>query len=274
MKKTGSFLLFVIILLGLGGTGFFFGWAQLKVPPGAFGVMRSKTHGIDHRVIQDGEFRWIWYKLIPTNAVISVFSLNRPERSLRISNTLPSGDVYKNFASMDSDFSWEASGSFSFSLKPASLPSLVEKWGIANQEDLIKQENTLAGEIEYFLKRRLSSYGDGGTPKELESLLKKGSWDGIREEALAAFPDIEDLSINLQVVKYPDFALYNSARELYEAYIKKQHELMEPVVSDAAVRKTNLHIRLEELERYGELLTKYPILLQYLNIENGGRLGQ
>lgn len=269
MKKTGGFLLFVIILLGLGGTGFFFGWAQLKVPLGAFGVMRSKTHGIDPRVIQDGEFRWIWYKLIPTNAVISVFSLNHPERSLRISNTLPSGDIYKNFASTNADFSWEASGSFSFSLKPASLPSLVEKWGIANQEDLTKQENALAGELEYFFNRRLSSYGE--TQKELESLLKKGSWDGVREEALAAFPDIEDLHINLLVVKYPDFVLYNSARELYEDYIKKQHELIGPVISDAAIRKTNLHIRLEELERYGELLTKYPILLQYLNIENGGR---
>jgi hypothetical protein len=38
MKKA---LFSFIILILLGGAGFFFGWAQMPVPPGSDGVLRS-----------------------------------------------------------------------------------------------------------------------------------------------------------------------------------------------------------------------------------------
>jgi len=47
MKK---FLAGLIVLVVLGGVVFFFGWVQLAVPPGSYGVLRSKTHGVDPQV--------------------------------------------------------------------------------------------------------------------------------------------------------------------------------------------------------------------------------
>ncbi|MCL2234031.1 MAG: hypothetical protein FWB99_13265, partial [Treponema sp.] len=122
MKK---FLLFLLFLTGIGGAGFFFGWAQLTVPPGSYGVLRSKTHGLDTQVIREGEFRWLWYKLIPTNVTVSTYTLGPVTRSIRSSGSLASGQVYAALAGVDADFSWEISGEISFSIRPEALPELT-----------------------------------------------------------------------------------------------------------------------------------------------------
>jgi hypothetical protein len=119
MKKI--FGLFIVLLL-LGGTAFFFGWAQLKVPPGSYGIMRSKTHGLDPQLIQEGDFRWVWYKLIPTNVSIAVFSPTQISGAIRAEGRLPSGALYASAAGLPMDFSYEVTGSFSFSLKASALP--------------------------------------------------------------------------------------------------------------------------------------------------------
>ena len=71
MKK---FLITFFILLILAGVFFFLVWVQFSVPVGSYGVIASKTHGVDPQLVKSGEFRWVWYKLIPTNVKIAVFS--------------------------------------------------------------------------------------------------------------------------------------------------------------------------------------------------------
>ncbi|MDR2178508.1 MAG: hypothetical protein LBP20_10790, partial [Treponema sp.] len=102
MKKFFCFLLIIIAA----GTVFFLGWAQLTVPPGSYGVMRSKTHGVDPRLIREGEFRWVWYKLIPTNVGITIFTPRHVERSICLAGTLPLGDAYGSMVGLDTDFSY------------------------------------------------------------------------------------------------------------------------------------------------------------------------
>ncbi|MDR0730782.1 MAG: hypothetical protein LBF63_03875, partial [Treponema sp.] len=89
-----KFFITFFILAALGGTGFFFGWVQLEVPPGSYGVLRSKTHGIDGSPIREGEFRWVWFKLIPSNVNIEVYRLPRVERRIHHRGVLPSAAVY------------------------------------------------------------------------------------------------------------------------------------------------------------------------------------
>jgi hypothetical protein len=268
MRKSSGIVLFFIFILALGGMGFFFGWAQLTVPPGSYGVVRSKTHGVDSAVIREGEFRWVWYKLIPTNATVMVFSPKRVDQTVRITGSLPSGDIYRVFGALNTDFSWELSASVSFSINPGALPALVEKRGVSGQDDLEGLERTLTGEIGDFLTRRVALPGENSDG--LESLFLTGNTDRLERETAAAFPDIENVRLTLKAVKSPDFAQYRTSRALHEEYLEKQRELVSRAVPDAAVKNLNLQGRLEELTRLGELLTKYPVLLQYLSIENGG----
>jgi hypothetical protein len=263
-------LLFILIILG--GTGFFFGWAQLSVPPGSYGVMRSKTHGVDPRIIREGEFRWVWYKLIPTNVKTVVFSPDKVSRTVRSSGSLPSGGVYASLAGIEADFSWEIAGQFSFSVKGEALPSLAVSENIGSGEDLQSYENTLADRIEaHILDFLVSSGEDSG---RIEALLASGSVPGLTESVSRAFPEIEGFTCLVKSSRYPDYALYRSLRSRYEDYLTQQELGFRNLLSGEAESRALSRQRLDELSRYGELLTRYPILLQYLALEKGAEGGK
>ncbi|MDR0388190.1 MAG: hypothetical protein LBH57_09170 [Treponema sp.] len=261
MKKI-IIALFIIVILG--GTAFFFGWVQFRVPPGSYGVMRSKTHGVDTAVIREGEFRWVWYAVIPTNVEIAVFTPKPVDRPIRISGSLPSGDVYASFAGPDMDFSYEYAGFLSFMIRPDQLPALMQERGVANQEDLEAFEGRIAEEMLSFAARRLDEYAEEGID------LAESGMDTLREDVLGEFPYVENLSCSINAVQRPDTALYNSLKKIYGDYLAEQRQSPEPDNSPPASRHINTRLRLDELEKYGELLTKYPILLQYLALEKGG----
>jgi hypothetical protein len=261
MKKV---LISLLILIILGGVGFFFGWAQMPVPPGAYGVIRSKTHGVDETLIREGEFRWIWYKLIPTNAETLVFTLKPVSWPFRAQGSLSSGDVYAAAAGMNADFSYELSGTLSFSIKPELLPGLVTNNGVGDQAGLEEYETRQAQALEAFAVQRLAAYGREGQLGDLQTGLALR----LEEELRRAFPDMEQLSCSINTVKLPDFALYNLVRSVYEDYLAAQRNILRDDMTIQAQRNVDSLFRFDELERYGALLTKYPVLLQYLEMEN------
>jgi hypothetical protein len=263
MKKIIVFFVFLIIL---GGAAFFGGWVQLRVPPGLYGVMRSKTHGLDTRLIREGEFRWVWYKLIPTNVVIQTFSLDTFSQSFRTEGSLPSGDTYTSLAGLEGDFSYEVSAVFSFNIKPGSLVSLMDEWNITDQAGLDVFEASLADTLEAFVIRRFRIYAED--EKIAGEILASGAVSRIQDDVSKAFGDIEHFSCVIQGARFPDFALYYSARSLYEDYLARQREYLQVDVTRSAERRLSSQLRFDELAKYGDLLTKYPILLQYLSITN------
>ena len=265
MKK---FLVFLLVLIILAGTVFFLGWAQLTVQPGSYGVMRSKTHGLEAEVIKGGDFRWIWYKIIPKNAEVLVFNLDTVNYSIKNSGSLISGQTYASLAGLDADFSWEISGELSFSLKPETLPEMVSRENITGMADLKKAEEKLAERIGNFALERIKSYAETDE-KTLESLLLPGSLSQLNSEISSSFPGIENLDCTIHVVRYPDYALYQSVKALYQEYLARQSAVLRPDLNRDAEKRIETRNRMDELTRYGELLTKYPILLQYLALEKG-----
>jgi hypothetical protein len=262
MKK---FIAVLFILIILGGAGFFLGWAQFKVPPGSYGVMRSKTYGVDPRLIKEGEIRWVWFKLIPTNVDIQSYTLERVNRSLRSYGTLPSGSIYADIAGLKADFSWEISGEFSFKLKPDILPSLVERENFSGPDSLKAYEKTLADKIEAFILQEFQTYSRDET--KTAALLLSGSLPELDRAVRSGFPDIEDFTCLLRTARYPDYELYQAAKGLYGEYLVRQQETLKDYVTREAAARSNSRLRIEELAQYGEILTKYPVLLQYLALE-------
>jgi hypothetical protein len=264
MKK---FFFVLLLLLILGGTVFFLGWAQLTVPPGSYGVMRTKTHGLEAKVIRDGEFRWFWYKAIPTNAIVSVYTINPVKRTIKSSGVLSSGSVYATLAGINADFSWEISGEISFTLKPEFLPQFTAKENINDDEGLRKAEENLAAKIETLVLQKLRNYVDSANGETIDAIDFTASHPEISSEIESSIPEIENLSCTIQFIRIPDYALYRSLFSLYQEYLARQNAVLSLGVADEAERRINLRTRMEELTQYGELLTKYPILIQYLNME-------
>ena len=266
MKK---FIFILLFLLAAGGAGFFFGWTQLKVPPGAYGVIRSKTHGLEPKVIREGEFRWLWYKLLPTNVNISVYTLGTVKHSIRSSGSLRSGGTYASLAGIEADFSWEIRGDLSFSINPVNLPEFTARENITSDEELRRAEERLAERIGSLALQRIIGYIENDEENKIESLLIGASVPELDNEIYRAFPEIENLSCTIQVVRYPDFTLYKTLKILYEEYLGRQSAILRPDITREAESRIDGRIRLDELAKYGELLTKYPILLQYLALEKG-----
>jgi hypothetical protein len=262
MKK---FFLSLFILLILGAAGFIMGWAQFAVPAGSYAVLSSKTHGIDLDLVRPGEFRWVWYKLIPTNVQTLVFRLAPQTFTLSASGSLPSGDSYAAFAGLGADFSWELKAQVSFILNPDTLTNLAAQNKVSSQEELDAYARDIAEKIEAFVLNEIAS---GKIDNEqLENLLSGGSNAKMAREISGRFPEILGLSFTAQSAKFPDFVLYRHVRLLYEEFLEKQREYVAEAMGKKAESRIENQIRFDELERYGELLAKYPLLLQYLELE-------
>jgi hypothetical protein len=264
MKK---FFFTLFLLLVLGGVVFMFGWAQFKVPPGYYGIISSKTHGVDPKPVKSGEFRWIWYKLIPTNVEINIFHLDPVKFSINSSSTLPSGDNYAYFAGLTSvNFSWEFKAEGSFNINPDSLVNIVSTFNIKDQVSLDALLREKAQSIENLILRTFSSSETDSV--RLENIMSGKNDAELEKEIAVLHPEIQDFSITVQSAKFPDFILYREVRFLYEDYLKKQRELVTAGFGKRAENHYAMQLQFEELERYGELLTKFPVLLEYLALEN------
>jgi hypothetical protein len=263
MKKVIILLFFLI----LGGAAFFLGWAQFAVPPGSYGVLRSKTYGIDDTLIREGEFRWVWYKLIPGNVTIAAFRPREITVPIEAAGELPSGTTYAAALGLKTGFAYEIAGTLSFTLRPDALPGLVKEWDLVTQEDLDAQGEKLAGELKHFTLQRLLFYGE--SENALEQVRKTGVIRELDADIRTAYPAIENLNCAFQALRFPDYELYHSIRSLYEEYLARQHTLLQGAFTAAAAQNLATQFRLDELSKYGELLTKYPILIQYLALERG-----
>jgi len=256
-----------ILLLGTAIVVFFLGWAQYGLSPGSFGVLRSKTHGIDGKVIREGSIRWVWYKLIPKNATLSVFFLNDMQVPVEVSGTLPSGDVYTSFVGLKSDFTFSFSGSISYRLKPESLPELVERENLLSQEDLDKYLTLLDEKIKTHVQGLLWTYGEDETI--LKEAQETGTIRALEAEFHNAFPQAELKNCTVETLHFPDLVLYDEVRKLYQDYLAAQRGEVRNETAVLAAENIKNRRRLDKLAAYGELLTKYPVLLQYLALEKG-----
>lgn len=261
MKK---FFVTLIIVILLGAVFFFLGWAQFPVPHGSYGVLRSKTHGLYNDVIKDGKLVWLWYGLIPMNTKITVFNIKPKNIPIDAEGALSQADVYASFAGLKSSFIWQVSGTASFSINPRMLPALAEQFGITDQAALDAYAEKLCSELKPFIDQRLSYYCE--QQSIVEQISAKGGYKNLETDVYAAFPYMDNFSCSLAVKQFPDYKLYESAKSMYEDYIAHQRDVLNREVTDNAANRINSQFRIDELTRYGELLTKYPILLDYLKL--------
>jgi hypothetical protein len=262
MKKFFTFLLCLILVFGA-AAAFFFGWVNYAVPAGSYGIIRSKSHGVDAKLVQEGEFRWIWYKLVPKNVTIVVFSPKTIDRSWESTGILPQGDAYIKFSGLDADFSWLIRGNLSFNIKPDELPPLLETKNLGSQEALDAFSDRTAGEIiafaQNFLQREIENAAETG------AVLNARLEQMLRASVSAQYPYVENLFLPCNIVKAPGLGLYTLARSVYTAYLERQKNQLEEAASVLADIRLQNQAELDRLERYGELLTKYPVLVNTLS---------
>jgi len=264
MKKA---IISLMLTLAAATACFFLGWVQFNLPLGSVGVLRSNTHGTDKKVILPGQVRWAWYKLIPKNAVVSAFYLNEMQIPIEISGTLPSGAVYSALVGLKTDFSYTFSGALSYKFKAEALPALADRRNLLNQEDLERYLSQFSEALQTHVRRLLMEYAEN--ENALKEANETGTIRGLELELRNAFPDIEIRNCTFKAVRFPDLILYEEIRRLYRDYLAAQRrEVRDEIITIAAENIKNMR-RFDELAAYGDLLTRYPVLIQYLALEKG-----
>lgn len=254
----------MILILGVCGTVFWFGWVQFELEEGTVGVIYTKTHGYESKPIISGEFEWRWQALLPTNLTVHVYRLAPRRILIEKSGTLPSGELYAAMAGEDVTFEWNIKTAFRYRLTPESLPSMVAQ-GIVSA-DLETFYAEYESRLEGMVSRLIAAETDGD-PTESPALRINRLEQELAKEAAGIDERVTVLDATVIDWSYPDMNLYNESRRLVLNLMSQRQALLEDV-EGVAVRREELEgSRLDLLERYGEVLDSYPILLKLFALE-------
>lgn len=264
MNSVKGFVSFIFIFLCAIAV-FLIGWVQLYVPVEHYGVLVSKTNGVDPDVILDGSFSWKWQKLIPTNTVIHTFEAKSEKKICTVSGKLPSADIYSALVEGRPDFSYSFTFEIEASVKPDALPELVKAGKAFNDEDvsaiILKASNDVAEKAVSVILDEIAS-ADGPLVSELpdESRLL----ESVRD--IAASSGVSVISMKVLSYRIPDVALYNIAKNIYTAYLDGVKDSLLETTGEQIGLASDDFLLIERFGKLGQVLTDYPILIDYLAV--------
>lgn len=203
MKK---FLISLLIVAVFSIVVFFIGFTPLRIKPDSFGVVISKTSGIDEKPIMNGDKTWLWELLLPTNVVIKQFSPAPLNVTKTITGELPSGALYAQLFNATDDFQYRFSFNMSLTVTPENVIELLKQNKISNNDDLQAYLSAAADSVaqlatNYYLEQAYKDPGFRPEAVRREQITKKLS---LYED----FPEVELSVFALTDVKYPDYNLY------------------------------------------------------------------
>jgi hypothetical protein len=273
MKK-GKTIFALVILVAAGTALFLTGWIQLRIPSGCHALLVSKVSGWSGEMISPGTFAWSWEALLPTNLRIHWYRLSSVSEPFSVSGSLPEAELYAAFLQEKPSFSYSISGKIDVSPSLEKLPQAIRARSLLSQEALdawLRDEaRRAAGRIADFVSHKSAD-------SEFNSVLAKGGKpleEAILSRLSREFPDIVLERLSIGSSEFPDFALYARARELYSTFLGAKASVMDPVLREIAENTARDKYELESLARYGELLEKYPILIDFLAVRKGMAPGE
>jgi hypothetical protein len=177
-----------------------------------------------------------------TNPVV----VNLPE----INDSLPSSELYSTVIPGNPEFKYKIDISVTYLFNIETLPVLVAEQGLRpdNIEEWYKEKSEAISQYALnYIKNTPVLFYDSEYMEKLRSSI----------QILPAMSNIIIESLYINNVEMPDLDLYNTAKEIYFNLLDARENKDINAINE---EKNNLLV----LEEYGELLTKYPILIKYL----------
>ena len=262
MKKL---ILTLLILIVLGGVVFYFGWIQIQVPAGSQAVIFTKTHGWEPVAVEPGSFVWRWQRLIPTNLTLYLFTPEPHRTSVRLDGELPSGEAIAEILEQPGAFSYSFQADVQTRLRPAELPRLAREEGL-RPGDLDSWYAQQESRITHLTQDALMSLvANGGAGLSLESRYGQVV-DSITTTLEENLSSLEIVSVTPRRMDLPDIELYQTAKQLGTEVLRARSEALQEEARALAQREAASQTSIALLERYGEVLDRYPVLLDYFRM--------
>ena len=252
----------LVIILMAAAAVFMIGWVQFGIKPGECGIMVSKTSGVLERPLLPGSFVWRWERLLPTNVTIHKFKME-PHRSVQsYTGSLPGADLYAKMLDSSPDFSYELEIAVQLSPTAEGLVSLVERNELASQEDLDAYLDNKAKVVSKTVADTILPALDGRASSSYVAL-KALDQAALERIAAAGKDDLSLVSLNsveIAKARLPDMESYAGIKELYGNYNEEVQKSLRERASLYADQMNEEERSVKLLEKYAELLKKYPQL--------------
>lgn len=249
-------LIFFLILFS--GFVFYLGWEQLELEENSCIAVFTKTSGWKEKVVDNDGFNWSFEKVIPTNYSSHKFTLNSTSIGYTVDDQLPSGELYAEFNGINNsnfNYTYQLTGNIKFDksylvtmLKTGTINS--ENFPLWQDQKIEDIQNSLKG----FLRNKISSD---------ETLTINGAASEYIKERYPYFI-FSDIFVSISM---PDMNLYNLCRNKYIQNMEAQTKADEKYLVESLKQKNQEMLRLDLLKQYGEVFTKYPIMIEYLKVD-------
>ena len=264
-KRSGwKFFLSLVILLGAGGAAFWFGLLSVDLEEGQYGVVYTKLSGYEDAPVRNGEFTWRWQALLPTNLTLHVFDLETRSVELKASGTLPSGTYFSAIAGENADFSWSVAARVRYRLDPAVLPSLVADGLVGSGLDGFYADYEALATKEM---GRIMGEQAGGSSSMTPMARLRAVEEALSSSMNSLDSRMEVLEVSVLDWGFPDMELYAEVRRL-ALNLMNQRQAVIADLEDAALKRDDVQdAKISLLNRYGEVLDRYPVLLDLFSLE-------
>lgn len=264
-KKHWGFRIFItlFLLLAAGGALFYFGWVQIQIPEGHFGLIHTKTTGWDERVYSSGEFVWKAEAVFPTNLTLHLLPAEYHYFNYRLSGTLPSGRTYASALEERPDFSYQMEGTLVYRWKPEIIAKklISGEWASANAEEWYNlTDQTLQEALEEEALRIIMEAEE--EPINRETLKAQ-----MREALVFHHTDLALQAFTLNDLRVPDPALYQRSRQLYLSTLEERKAFLLEIEQAELTEEQDRQRKLDLIRHYGEIFSEYPILLDYFQLD-------
>ena len=203
MKK---FLACVFILAVFTGAVFYVGWTQFRVKPDTFGVVISKTSGVDKKPVLNGQFAWHWQFLLPTNASLKIFQIKPLSVQKTVSGTLPSGEAYASIYGAQGLFDYSFTFDILLTLSPEAVVELMQQNKVTDDKDLTEYLEGAGSTLAQKAANYILSRAEGNSSFRPESLKREEILRGI--QIYKDFPEIDVSVFAITSSKLPDYNMY------------------------------------------------------------------
>lgn len=261
MKKA---IISLVILTIFAAVAFGFGYVPIRLEPGERVLMFSRTSGWDDEPLAPGAFSWRWELLIPQNVTFYRFPSETRRVTLTSTASLPSADVYREYLEGSPALEERVRMRLRYRISDDGIADLapmgLDAEGIASwYEDFDDRLRSVALDATAVAIR---SFVDHDAEAPLGDLVISTIESRISER----FPEIDLEAVIVEEIAIPDVALYRIARETYLDVQGRRRSALLEAAEITAFEQTRQNERLEVLARYGEILDRHPILLDYLEI--------
>lgn len=243
---------------------FFLGWTQFKIDKDMYGVTHTRTSGYSEKVLESGSFSWSALSIIPKNMTIIQIPSSRRNVYMTMHGQLPSSDLYASMSIGSPDFSFDAVLEIPYAISRDACVDLVSEYGL-NSTNIYTWFSATDEKIRRVAQEMLTFLLAESESAAADTQVLSAE---LARELDAYFPELDFGEASATFSKSPDMRLYHANKAEYARIQSLKTQALEASISDTPSKTAEDILYLDRLDSYGRLLTEYPVLLEYLRLEN------